>query len=266
MTVNAERRQCFLEQYRHVRYAEGRGSPDPAYYQALPYQDLTGKNPAMWAMRARTYKYFETRILSVLERDANRALDILDVGAGNCWMSYRLGLRQHRVTALDIFSDPLDGLGAVRFYPFPIPATEAEFNALPFESNSFDLVIYNAAIHYSTDYVETLREAQRCVRPSGHVVILDSPVYRRREHGIRMVEERKLAYHEKYGFASDAMRSIEFLDNPTLRSLAMTLGLHWRVYRPWYGWRWHLRPLKALIQRRRPPSQFRILVGSFLPQ
>jgi SAM-dependent methyltransferase len=266
MTVNAESRQCFLEQYRHVRYAEGRGSQDPAYYRALPYQDLTGKNAAMWAMRARTYKYFETRLLPGFERVANRPLDILDLGAGNCWMSYRLGLRQHRVTALDIFGDPLDGLRAAQSYPFPIPAIEAEFNALPFTGNSFDLVVYNAAIHYSTDYAETLREAQRCLRPSGSVVILDSPVYRKREHGVRMVEERKLAYQNKYGFASDAMNSIEFLDEQTLRSLAVTLRLQWRAYRPWYGCRWHVRPLKALVQRRRPPSQFRILVGRFLTQ
>ena len=266
MTVNAESRHRFIEQYRQVRQAEGRGSHDPAYYRALPYEDLSGKNVAMWAMRARTYLYFETKLLPGLETAANRPLDILDLGAGNCWMSYRLALRNHRVTALDIFGDPLDGLGAVRCYPFSIPATEAEFNALPFESNSFDLLVYNAAIHYSTDYVETLREAQRCLRPSGQVVILDSPVYRTREHGLRMVEERKLAYEKKYGFPSDAMNSIEFLDKPTLRSLRVSLGLQWRVYRPWYGWPWHLRPLKAFIQRRRPPSHFWILVGSFLPR
>jgi hypothetical protein len=81
-----------------------------------------------------------------------------------------------------------------------------------------------------------------------------------------MVEERKLAYEKKYGFPSDAMNSIEFLDKPTLRSVGVSLGLQWRVYRPWYGWPWHLRPLKAFIQRRRPPSHFWILVGSFLPR
>src|SRR5438309_11862894 len=100
MTVNAESRECFLDQYRQVRHAEGRGSEDPAYYRALPYQDLTGKNAAMWAMRARTYQYFETTLLPDFERAATRTLDILDLGAGNCWMSYRLGLRNHRVTAL----------------------------------------------------------------------------------------------------------------------------------------------------------------------
>ena len=263
MTLNAQSRQCFLEQYRHVRHAEGRGSQDAAYYRALPYRDLTGKNVSTWAIRARSYRYLETRLLPTWERAANGSLDILDLGAGNCWMSYRLGLRSHRVTALDIFDDPLDGLRAAQWYPFPIPTVEGEFNALPFASNSFDLVIYNAAIHYSTDYFETLGEAQRCLRPSGRVVILDSPVYRTHEHGVRMVEERKLTYRKKYGFASDSMNSVEFLDEPVLQLLSHNLGLQWRVYRPWYGWRWHVRPLKALLQQRRPPSHFWILVGSF---
>jgi SAM-dependent methyltransferase len=263
MTLNAQTRQCFLEQYRKVRHAEGRGSQDSAYYQALPYEDLTGQNSSMWAMRARSYRYLETKLLPNWERTASGPLDILDLGAGNCWMSYRLGLRNHRVTALDIFDDALDGLRASQRYPLPIPTIEAEFNALPFALSSFDLIIYNASIHYSTDYFETLRQAQRCLRASGRIVILDSPVYRAHEHGLRMVEERKLKYRERYGFASDAMNSIEFLDQPMLHLLSSNLGLQWRVYRPWYGWRWHLRPLKAAIQRRRPPSNFWILVGSF---
>ena len=263
MTVDIQARQRFVEQYRQVRHAEGRGSQDPNYYRALPYQDLTGRNSPMWAMRARSYRYLESKLLPSWERTANRPLDILDLGAGNCWMSYRLALRKHRVTALDIFGDPLDGLRAATAYPVPIPAIEAEFNALPFATQSFDLVIYNAAIHYSTNYFETLREAERCLRRSGRIVILDSPVYRKHEHGLRMVAERKLAYEQKYGFASDAMKSIEFLDTPILGCLAESLGLQWRVYRPWYGWRWHMRPLKALLGRTRPPSSFWILVGSF---
>src|SRR5438309_484602 len=132
MSSAPESRLHFLEQYRLVRHAEGRGSPDPDYYRSLPFADFTGKNSAMWAMRARTYRFFEERILSGWERQVNRPLDILDLGAGNCWMTYRLMLRNHRAVALDIFNDPLDGLRARRFYPFPVPAVEAEFNVLPF--------------------------------------------------------------------------------------------------------------------------------------
>ena len=98
-------RHRFLEDYRVIRTAEGRGSAESAYYRALPFHDFTGRNSAQWAIRARSYRHFERNILAPLERETRRALDVLDLGAGNCWMSYRLALRAHRPVAMDIFRD-----------------------------------------------------------------------------------------------------------------------------------------------------------------
>jgi ubiquinone/menaquinone biosynthesis C-methylase UbiE len=263
MTLEMHSRQQFLLEYRHIRYAEHRGSDDPLYYRALPFSDLSRKNTAMWAMRAKTYHYFERRILAPLEHRSNRPLDVLDLGAGNAWMSYRLSLRHHRPCALDIFADPKDGLHAARNYPEPLALVEADFHSLPLAENSFDLAIFNASFHYSTDYYATLAQVGRCLRPSGAVVILDSPVYRCREDGQRMVAERHASFLTRYGMYSNAIPSIEFLDEEMLGDLARRLNLRWSIHRPWYGWHWHLRPLKALLQRRRPPSRFWILIGVF---
>lgn len=263
MTCDIDTRSRFLNEYKHIRHAEGRGSDDPSYYRALPYLDLTGRNNAMWIMRATTYQYFETRILAPFEKLLGRPLDILDLGAGNGWMSYRMSLRNHACVALDIFRDERDGLLAARHYQKPFPLVEAEFDHLPFQSRTFDLVIYNASFHYSTDYFATLSEARRCLRPSSRVVILDSPVYRLPEHGELMVEERHETFYEQYGFRSDAIPSIEFLDEQIIKSLAHALDVRWTIHRPWYGWDWHLRPIAARLRSRRPPSRFWILSGSF---
>jgi ubiquinone/menaquinone biosynthesis C-methylase UbiE len=263
MTCDLNPRRRFLIEYGHIRHAEGRGSDDPTYYQALPYHDVSGRNAAMWAMRAKTYRYFESNILAPIEKAVSRPLDILDLGAGNAWMSYRLSLRKHSCVALDIFRDEQDGLLAARNYPQRLPLVEAEFDQLPFGQSAFDLVVYNSSLHYSTDYCATLAEARRCLRRSGQVIILDSPVYRRREHGEMMIAERHTAFYKQYGFRSDAMPSIEFLDREMLKFLAHSLGLRWTVHRPWYGWKWHLRPLKARLKAQRPPSQFWILAGKF---
>ncbi|HJY05569.1 MAG TPA: hypothetical protein VJ323_04590 [Bryobacteraceae bacterium] len=83
MTIEHLARQRFLQDYRLIRHAEGRGSDDSAYYCALPFEDLSGRNAAMWQMRAKTYRYFEKHILAPLERRMARSLDILDLGAGN---------------------------------------------------------------------------------------------------------------------------------------------------------------------------------------
>lgn len=253
----------FLKDYSRIRRAEGRGSDDPEYYRALPYRDITAKNPKQWAIRAKTWTFFERFILAKMEHEAARPLDILDLGAGNGWMSYRLTLRDHRPVALDIFSDYSDGLRSARHYPRPFPCVEAEFDALPFRDRAFDLAIYNSSIHYSTDYRRTLAEARRCLLPSGRVVIMDSPVYRLAEHGEQMRTERHELFARQYGFRSDALPSIEFFDEAMLAALARELNIEWSRTRPWYGIGWAMRPWKARLASRRPPSRFFILTGRF---
>lgn len=254
----------FLMEYSTIRDAEGRGSDDPAYYLALPFRDLTGRHSDQWTIRGKTFRFFVKRILPVFE--SGRSLNVLDLGAGTGWLSYRLTKRGHRPVAVDICADPRDGLAAARHYwtvlTMPFPLVEAEFESLPFADAQFDLAVFNSSLHYSTDYEKTLAEAMRCLRPAGQVAILDSPIYRRREHGERMREERHRQFQARYGFRSDSIPSMEYLYDAQLEALAGKLGLRWTVYHPWYGLRWHARPWKAFLRRQRPPSRFCILVGS----
>ncbi len=255
----------FTEEYLKIREAEGRGSDEASYYLALPYKDLTGKNSSQWRMRGRTYQYFEKRLLPKFENQ--EALDILDLGAGTGWLSYRLALKNHRPVAIDILADPRDGLGAASHYEgtlgYLFPRIIAEFDNLPFGNSQFDLAIFNSSLHYSVDYLKSMREAVRCLKPSGSIIVLDSPIYRRRSHGERMREERHKYFKSHFGFRSDSIPSIEFLDDSQLEDLSGFLGIRWKVYKPWYGWRWHLRPWKARLTGARPPSRFQILVGSW---
>jgi len=246
----------FLADYGTIRKAEGRGSNGREYYLALPYLDLSERNSEQWRIRASTYRYFEHNLL----QEGN--LDILDLGAGNGWMSYRLAQRGHRPVAVDIFTDPQDGLAAAREYGL-FPVVEAEFDRLPFDSGQFDLAIFNSSLHYSTDYHGTLGEARRCLKPSGSIIVLDSPLYKLREHGELMRTERHRQFQSQYGFPSDSVANLEYLYESQLAELSRDLGLRWQVYTPWYGWNWALRPLKARLQGRRPPSRFCILVASF---
>jgi len=246
----------FLTDYGTIRKAEGRGSTSREYYLALPYQDLSEKNSEQWRIRACTYRYFEKHLLQ------EPSLDILDLGAGNGWMSYRLAQRGRRPVAVDIFTDQLDGLAAAREYGL-FPLVEAEFDRLPFADGQFDLAIFNSSLHYSTDYHGTLAEARRCLKPGGSIVVLDSPLYKLREHGELMRAERHRQFQARYGFASDSIANLEYLYESQLAELSRDLGLRWQIYEPWYGWNWLFRPLKSRLQGRRPPSRFCILVASF---
>jgi SAM-dependent methyltransferase len=254
----------FVKEYETVRAAEGRGSNSAEYYLALPFRDWNVRNQWQWTIRARTFRYLTERILPKLER-ARPSLDVLDLGAGNGWLDYRLALRGHRPVAVDLLTNDADGLGAASHYLarllFSFPRFQAEFNHLPFADAQFDCVIFNASFHYSENYRETLAEAIRCLRLGGWVVIADSPWYGKNEQGEQMLQERRRHFVTRHGFASDAVQSQEFLTDERMDFLADQFALQWEVHRPYYGLKWSLRPVIARLKRKRKPSEFRIYVA-----
>lgn len=251
--------QRFIQDYEIVRRAEGRGSENPAFYLSLPYRDRTNRNSWQWAIRGRTYKYFERKILPAI---AGKPLSILDLGAGNGWLSYRLASLGHQPIAIDLQTNVFDGLGAAVHYqgvlPMVFPRFQAEIDWLPFETGQFDCAIFNASFHYSENYDLTLAEAIRCLRPGGTVVIADSPSYKREKSGQQMVEERRSLFQRQFGLSSDSLASREYITKETLLALETTHHLKWATHDVWYGLRWACRPLVANLKRRREPSQFRI--------
>ncbi len=258
--------QRFMHEYETVRLREGRGSGGGHYYLALPFKDVSGCNSWQWRIRARTFRFVTQRILPVLEYRTPGGLDVLDVGAGNGWLSYRLALRGHRPVAVDLLANHFDGLGAARHYlPFlrrKFPRFQAEMDRLPFASRQFDLAIFNASFHYSEDFDRTLEECLRCLRRPGHILILDSPFYFREESGEKMVRERKAAFEKHYGFKSDSIPSREFLTPSVVAGLARRHGITWEQLTPWYGLGWSLRPLRARLLRRREPAKFHVFWGT----
>jgi SAM-dependent methyltransferase len=252
----------FINDYESIRASEGRGSAKSDYYLALPYRDLSGRLSSQWAIRGRTFRYIERNILPRVASLTKARLRILDLGAGNCWMSYRLQSQGHTPVAVDLLINDRDGLGAANHYTERLgslfPRVQAELDDLPFADSQFDLAIFNASFHYSENYEKTLAEALRCVRNGGMVVIADSPWYSDEWSGLQMLEERHVFFVERYGFPSDALESLEFLTGQRLAAMERRLPVRWRTHAPYYGLRWHMRPLLARLRRARKPSLFRI--------
>ncbi|HET8627666.1 MAG TPA: class I SAM-dependent methyltransferase, partial [Thermomicrobiales bacterium] len=188
----AARFASFLAQYETVRAAEGWGRPDPAYYAALPRVPADDPQRAIWRLRSRHYRALIARVVCPLERARGRPLAVLDLGAGNCWLAHRLARRGHRVAAVDLSTDRLDGLGARAWYGdfAPFAAVQADYEHLPCEAGQFDLAIFNASLHYAADCTAALGEALRALRADGRLAVLDTPVYRDPTSGARMVRER----------------------------------------------------------------------------
>jgi len=259
-----DRLRRFVAEYGLIRRREGRGNPASEYYRALPYVDVTGRFSRDWRIRAASFDCLLEKLVHPLERmrsDLVEPLRILDVGAGNGWMSNRLALRGHRVCAVDVRTDSLDGLGARVHYSSNFACVAADYDRLPFESASFDLVIFNAALHYSERYEATLGEAIRVLGPQGKIAVVDSPVYRSPRSGMRMVEERRQRFARQYGIASDALASENFLTHERMRQLSAACRITWTVHRPKHGLRWSARRLVAGIRNRRGTADFPLLEG-----
>jgi ubiquinone/menaquinone biosynthesis C-methylase UbiE len=250
----------FLRDYEAIRQSEGRGSNSANYYRALPFKDLNGHHRRDWFTRARSYKAL-IKVLTRLQNPLERSLKILDLGAGNGWLSSRLAAQGDRVIAVDLSVNEQDGLGAWKHYEHGFTPVQAEFNHLPVMDRFADALIFNASFHYSEDYVETLKEAVRVLSAKGLIIIMDSPVYRRSTSGEKMVRERETEFKQKYGFASDNLQSENYLTYARLKELARDLNLNWKIITPFYSIRWMLRPLVAALLRRREPAKFHLIVG-----
>lgn len=251
----------FVREYRAVRRAEGWGSRDADYYRALPYRDLTGRFETIWRIRARSFDTFMRNVLLPLEEQTG-TLKVLDLGAGCGWLAYRLRNRGHHVVAIDILDDDLDGLRAIAHYCDGIHALLAEFDRLPLADVNVDLAVFNASLHYSTDYARTLRECLRVLDPRGTLVILDSPMYSDPSSGARMVQEREARFLARYGFASNALAHEHFLTPRRLATLGAELGIQWQTHQPALDVRTRLQRTLNGLRARREPARFPVVVGT----
>lgn len=199
-----------------------------------------------WAVRTRSFEAFAELVArDQAGRVHDRALRVLDLGAGNGWLSYRLTLGGAECVAVDVRDDDVDGLGA-SFCFRGFERIVASFDALPLDDRRFDIAVFNAALHYALDLGAVLRETQRIVRPGGRIVILDSPFYPNAADGEEMVAEKRHVYGDTPAF-------IEYL---TVERLRAASPLEWRRHRVWYPLWYEMRPLVARIRRRRRPSRF----------
>ena len=254
----------FIRDYETVRRAEGRGSHDKAYYANLPYRDLSGRMSADWRIRAKSFDAFLKHVIVPMEKNTKRPLQILDLGAGNGWLSNRLALRGHQAAAIDLAVNDFDGLGCYRFYDSKFLPVQAEFDHLPFPENSADVILFNASLHYSVNIKQTLKEALRVLNLPGSLAIIDSPVYHDASSGAQMVSERETQFQKQYGFASNNLQSENYLTYARLNELADKLCLDWKIVTPFYGLRWSIRPLTAKFLHRREPAKFHLIIGKVL--
>lgn len=261
----------YRRDYMRLRDREGRGAGGLDELLSLPYLS-DGAMAKQWQIHARTFDAFLVWVVAPAERRvAPRPLDVVDVGAGNGWLCYRMALAGHRAVASDLRLDVVDGLGAGSLYRNHLESdfgrVAAGFDSLPFPDRSFDLAVFASSLHCASDLGATIDEVSRVVRPGGRIAVLDSPFYASEAVGEAMVAERVRSTHEYLGDLADgllALQSIEFLTKARLVESSAASGVRWRRHRVRYPLWYELRPIKARLKHKRPPSRFDLWEG-FVP-
>lgn len=183
--------------------------------------------------------------------------DVLDVGSGRGWAGLRLLERGHRIAAVDLSLDPEDGLAAAENRledPEAFPRAEADMEELPLEAASFDLVLAVGSLHHAERAVRTLVELRRVTRRGGALLVLESPVFRRRFDGEAMVEARMRSERRRYRFSVPRESQPSYLVLGEAPELFRTAGWDLEIH-GWPSLPWELAgDVLALLRtgRRRP--------------
>lgn len=251
----------FAVEYAAQRAAEGRGYAGDDLIR-LPYL-RSGPLARQWSVRARSFEAFRRHVVRPHAARLGRPLTVLDLGAGNGWLSHRLAMEGHSAVALDIRADAVDGLGAAEHLEARaggrMSLLLASFDEIPLGSAYADIAVFNASLHYALDLPRALRQAARVVRPGGRLAILDSPFYAREAQGAAMVAEKKAQAGDRFGQRAGVLLAppfIEFLTRARLAAASARLGLIWRRRRVWYPAWYEARPLLAALGGQRTPSRF----------
>jgi SAM-dependent methyltransferase len=242
-----------IAQYRRVREQDGYRQRGAAYYRQLPQVSRGDPQHAVWRIRQESFRHLYRRVLTRLGR---RPLRVLDLGAGNGWLSHRLTLLGNICVAVDWLDDPDDGLGAALHYPTTFTRLQADFDQLPMVGGQFDVVIFNASLHYSANPSSTLRSASKALVNGGTLVVMDSPVFVREADGRRMLAERQQTFAERIGGPLEW--GVGYLTVDGLARTAREGGLPLRRIPSRGGPGWAVRRWLAGRRLRRQPASFGI--------
>ncbi|MFC0471651.1 class I SAM-dependent methyltransferase [Halalkalibacter kiskunsagensis] len=92
---------------------------------------------------------------------------VLDAGCAAGWYTDQLIKRGANVVATDI-SQEMVAATKRRVGSFAeVVCLDLETTAMPFESNSFDIIVSSLTLHYVKEWTQTFREFQRILKPKG---------------------------------------------------------------------------------------------------
>jgi SAM-dependent methyltransferase len=249
--------EAFARQYRAVRQNEGRRAVSGEYYRRLPSVPADDPHARDWRIRQETFRHLLGHVLAA----GRQPSAVLDLGAGNGWLSHRLAALGHHVVAVDAMDDEADGLGAVRHYAAPLVAVHADFDALPFAAGQFDIAIFNGSLHYAPDPASTLASVRRLLLPDGMLVVMDSPMFRADRDGAAMLTDSVRRFARDHGLQAVVQPGCGYLTFARLAASAGALSMEAEFVPSRGSLGWRLRRRLAHLRLGRQPAAFGLWVA-----
>jgi SAM-dependent methyltransferase len=235
-----------------ARKADGKHLMPVTNYEALPFSTAADADPGLrleWRLRRYDLALVEAHLAG---RTQQR---VLDVGAWNGWLSHRLAVAGHCVTAVDYFSDPHDGLRARRFYRAEWRAIQMDLRDPSVIDEQFDLVIVNRCLAFFTDPAAYLECLKPRVAPGGALLVTGLQFFWSTARKARLVAGDRRRHRQLYGMDLFLFPTRGYLD----RNDDARLRAHGLRLQP-YPQLWKAN-LKARLLRSRPRHAYGLWVN-----
>lgn len=141
---------------------------DVDLYENLPFSI----NTPTWLARQK-----DTEIVDLILNNKSD-LNILDLGAWNCWLSNYIAQKGHIVTAVDLFTDEFDGLKAINNYKTKITAVQLYPDEIFRFKGKFDLIIFNRNWSFITKPENVLKDALNLLSENGTLLFTGLAFYK----------------------------------------------------------------------------------------
>jgi ubiquinone/menaquinone biosynthesis C-methylase UbiE len=147
-----------------------------------------------WLLR----KESSQKLVAYLKRK-KKALDIMEIGCGNGWLSKTLStIPESRVIGTDInFSEIQQAANVFQGIP-NLHFMYVDTGLRVFKEKKFDIILFAASIQYFKSLKETINNTLKLLKPGGEIHIIDSPFYAL--HELMAAKLRTQHYYESAGF------------------------------------------------------------------
>ena len=140
--------------------------------QAKNYYESLDKVKNIWHADKKSNFYYKEYIRydAILKRIPKGTQNVLDLGCGDGFLSYRMAEQGYQVTSMDLslnrlkrFKEQADRLN--------IKQIEGDISKVDLPSESFDLIVCSEVIEHLPDYKDVLVEVWRLLKKGGHFIV-----------------------------------------------------------------------------------------------